>query len=172
MPSRMVLIEHTLTDGSMHYDWMLHHPPENGSAAPDHGLADPGDNDKVLLTFRVLERIDKDKVQTFTGDMLEPHRYKYLRFEGPVSGKRGSVRRVASGMVRTINILPGGADIAIRARFQQGHECYFAGTKQRDFWHFTRSKPLIVKSPKREADPGDAELGGGGWYRPGPEILM
>ena len=79
---RTVLLRHELPDGSAHYDWMIQREGEN-----------PGE----LITFRVRERIDGGGVGAFSAERVGDHRGAYLEYEGPVSGGRGTVRRVATG---------------------------------------------------------------------------
>jgi len=83
MPLQTVILRHDLPDGSSHFDWLL---------AVDDPPTMP------LLTWRCTARPD---VITRGGALalrrIEPHRIEYLDYEGPVSGNRGAVRRVASG---------------------------------------------------------------------------
>ena len=81
----MVLLKHTLSDGSFHFDWML----ARSNAA--------GDNDRALVTFRVGERVDRGMTDPVRAVRLDDHRAVYLRFEGDIGGGRGSVERVAEG---------------------------------------------------------------------------
>lgn len=78
----MVLLEHTLTDGSWHLDWMLQRPSPRGDR---------------LVTFRVRDRLDTPGVMGWIGERLGDHRAAYLSYEGVISGGRGTVRRVAAG---------------------------------------------------------------------------
>jgi hypothetical protein len=78
---RTVLLQHTLPDGTFHYDWMLESPSDQDG----------------LLTFRVDARIDEASCVRFEGVRLRPHRRAYLDYEGEVSGGRGEVRRIAAG---------------------------------------------------------------------------
>ena len=71
----MVLLRHTLADGSEHFDWML----ERGGA---------------LLTWRVQEM---PLVGEMRAERLADHRVAYLSYEGEVSGGRGRVVRVRAG---------------------------------------------------------------------------
>jgi len=80
---RAVVLEHTLPDGTAHFDWMIEHP----SLGVEHRL----------LTWRTGER--PDRADRFEGSRIGHHRAAYLLHEGPVSGGRGSVRRLASGTV-------------------------------------------------------------------------
>lgn len=73
-----VLLAHHLPDGTFHYDWLL----------------DPGDN-RPLIAFRTQAYIPD--VASFDATRIQPHRRLYLEYEGPISGNRGEVRRIASG---------------------------------------------------------------------------
>ncbi len=79
---RAVLLRHDLPDGSFHYDWMIQRA---------------GGPDRPLVTFRVRDRIDRGGAQEFAAERLSDHRAAYLGYEGPVSGDRGQVLRVAAG---------------------------------------------------------------------------
>ncbi len=79
---RAVLLRHDLPDGSSHYDWMIQRA---------------GGPDRPLATFRVRDRIDHSKPPEFPAERLADHRAAYLQYEGPVSGDRGQVLRVADG---------------------------------------------------------------------------
>ena len=81
---RTVLLRHELADGSWHYDWLLERPA--GGAAG-------------LVAFRVGERVDRGP-GTWEAERIADHRTRYLDYEGPISGGRGSVRRVAAGACR------------------------------------------------------------------------
>lgn len=86
---RMVLLCHELPDGSWHFDWMIE---------------TPGQAEGPLRTLRVHER--PDAADRFTAELLPDHRRAYLDYEGPVSGGRGTVRRVASGIVERLALGP------------------------------------------------------------------
>ncbi|MEN0021405.1 MAG: hypothetical protein AAF747_11040 [Planctomycetota bacterium] len=83
---RTVLLRHTLTDGSAHFDWML-------------DLVGSGDDDtRSLRTFRVaLDAGRPDRDGAFEAELIPDHRRRYLWYEGPISGDRGDVRREAEG---------------------------------------------------------------------------
>lgn len=70
---RFVILEHNWN--GIHYDLMLE---ENG----------------VLKTWRLAEML---KPGTQVAKKLPNHRIDYLQYEGPISGNRGEVKRVASG---------------------------------------------------------------------------
>jgi hypothetical protein len=83
----MVLLRHDTPDGGSHFDWMIQR----------------GDS---LITFRVTDRIDRG-CTAFGAIPLPDHRVEYLRYEGPVSGGRGGVTRIAEGAVETLRDGPG-----------------------------------------------------------------
>jgi hypothetical protein len=87
----MVLLLHELADGSSHYDWMVEVP---GGTVAVGGAG--------LMTFRVAVRIDGDGVKGFSAERLGDHRAVYLDYEGPISGGRGRVARVAAGEVEGV----------------------------------------------------------------------
>jgi hypothetical protein len=115
----MVLLEHTMPDGSAHFDWMLQ---------SDDGR--PG-----LVTFRVTSRVDQPSVQRFEAVRIGRHREAYLTYEGPISGGRGSVRRVAAGICR---VLEETADrVGVEARFEYGPPRRWVGELHGgDLWRF------------------------------------
>ncbi len=87
---RTVLLVHSLPDGSAHIDWMVERPlPTPDAPSPAHRLA----------TWRVVHRIDRPLLAPFRAIPLPDHRDRYLSYEGPVSGDRGEVRRLAAGVV-------------------------------------------------------------------------
>lgn len=88
--SRTVLLVHTLPDGSAHIDWMVECPlARAGAPSAAHRLA----------TWRVVARIDRPPHRPFRAVRLPEHRDRYLVYEGPLAGGRGSVRRLASGVL-------------------------------------------------------------------------
>lgn len=83
MPATVVL-EHTLPDGSSHFDWMIEDPTLDGEYR--------------LATWRLAVRPDRAEVgRVFEAERIGAHRARYLRYEGPLSDGRGDVRRVAEG---------------------------------------------------------------------------
>ena len=94
-----VLLRHELPDGSWHHDWMI----------------DPGD-DRPLITFRTPAMIPE--VDRFEAERIGDHRRAYLTYQGPVSGGRGAVRRVAEGAARLIDLSAGSlvVDVAFAGR--------------------------------------------------------
>lgn len=103
-PAAVVLLEHALPDGTIHYDWLV---ARNG----------PGDAEtRDVRTFRCAGRVDRLEVgQWCACEPIEDHRRRYLTYEGLVEPGRGRVRRVASGvltrwMTVTAVTTPGGCD--------------------------------------------------------------
>jgi len=83
--SRAVILNHTLTDGTIHFDWMIEFP-----GCPD---------EHRLLSFRCDERPDLwVPDQLFHVEQLPNHRAHYLDFQGDIGGNRGEVIRVTSGV--------------------------------------------------------------------------
>lgn len=80
-----VLLLHELPDGTSHVDWMI---------APDSEGREP------LITFRLDHRVDEmTDGQRLLARRIGDHRPAYLTYEGAVSGGRGTVRRLARGVV-------------------------------------------------------------------------
>ncbi len=80
-----VLLFHELADKTSHVDWMI---------SPDPGGGEP------LVTFRVAGRIDDlGGGARLIAHRIDDHRPEYLAYEGPLSRDRGTVRRLARGMV-------------------------------------------------------------------------
>lgn len=84
-----VLLIHETPDGAWHYDWMMQ------SAAVDPNAP--------LITFRTRHRPDDPACMSFPAERLADHRAAYLAYEGPVSGDRGRVRRLAQGTCQIIH---------------------------------------------------------------------
>ncbi|MEX2218643.1 MAG: hypothetical protein WD749_07760 [Phycisphaerales bacterium] len=87
---KTVLLLHELPDGGRHYDWLLERPGGGGAGVG------AGTGEGPLVSFRVSDRIDAGAVE-FVATRQADHRREYLTYEGPVSGGRGVVRRVAEG---------------------------------------------------------------------------
>jgi hypothetical protein len=80
-----VLLLHELPDGTSHVDWMIATEPQGR---------------EPLVTFRVDGRVDEmTDQQRLLARRIDDHRPAYLTYEGPVSGDRGTVRRLARGVV-------------------------------------------------------------------------
>jgi hypothetical protein len=76
--------------GSPHYDWLLER--ERGGK---------------LISFRLWERPDSVTCTGFEAERLADHRPEYLDYQGPVSGGRGRVERLAQGVCTGIAESPG-----------------------------------------------------------------
>ncbi len=84
-PWPTVLLRHALPDDSWHVDWMLGQDP-NGIEA--------------LITFRLPGPLNLLKPgRTMQAERIGEHRPAYLKYEGPVSGDRGVVSRLARGWI-------------------------------------------------------------------------
>ena len=117
-----VQLLHELPDGSAHVDWMLATDPQG---------------ERPLITFRLPGRVDElEAGQAMEAQRIADHRPAYLTYQGPVSGGRGTVRRLRGGLVRTIDegeetwsveVLwegDGGAQIRQRLRLElRGQSC-------------------------------------------------
>jgi len=78
MPRCVLLLHHT-PDGASHHDWMFQ----------------PGDDpEELLITFRLDERPDQG-AGPWRAERLDDHRPAYLDYQGPLSGQRGHVVRLA-----------------------------------------------------------------------------
>ena len=81
-----VLLLHELPDGTNHVDWMI--------------VPDDMDGHELLVTFRVAGRVDELTAGgRLAATRIADHRRAYLTREGPVSEARGTVRRLADGVV-------------------------------------------------------------------------
>jgi hypothetical protein len=89
-----VQLLHELPDGSRHVDWMIAQDPRG---------RDP------LITFRVQQRLDDLPAgQRIEAVRIADHRPAYLAYEGPVSGDRGTVKRLARGTAAVLDQRPDG----------------------------------------------------------------
>ena len=80
MPSRFVILHHRV-EGGEHWDLML-----------EHG--------EVLLTWQLSRMPAGPESFPVPAKRIGDHRKAYLTYEGPISGNRGTVRRVAEGEVQ------------------------------------------------------------------------
>lgn len=81
-----VQLLHKMPDGSSHIDWMI--------------AQDGGDKKGELMTFRLEGRLDQVQIgQSILAERITDHRWAYLQYEGPISGNRGVVSRVAKGVI-------------------------------------------------------------------------
>lgn len=115
--ARTVLLLHVLPDGSNHYDWFVEEAP--GAAA--------------LVSFRLVGRIDGGGAMTFEARELPPHRPHYLTYEGPVSGGRGAVERIAEGVV---DVTSSAADWVFRGELGRSRGCFAGRRMSQGLWRF------------------------------------
>jgi hypothetical protein len=116
-----VILRHSLPDGSWHADWLLDLPSPDPARVP---------------TFRCAERPDTPTA-TFWALRLADHRRMYLDYEGPVSGGRGSVVRMARGVILSAEGWPG--PTRLRADFGRGPRAWLAQPDTEGRWRFTPS---------------------------------
>jgi len=84
---KAALLRHKTAPGELHFDWLL---------APDDAEHEP--DDRVLRCFRVPGRIDTlEPGAAFEAEQIGDHRWRYLTYEGDLTGGRGAVERVAAG---------------------------------------------------------------------------
>lgn len=104
-------------------------------------------DDGPLRTWALDAAPDFDRGDDFaiTAQSLPDHRREYLEYEGPVSGDRGSVSRVASGTATWERKTPGAEKILLRLENDQ---------KTRAVWTvtFARSGNTSTASFERVAD--------------------
>ncbi len=87
-----VQLLHELPDGTRHVDWMM--------AQDSRGRL-------PLITFRLEGRVDElADGERLVARRIDDHRREYLTYEGQISGDRGTVRRLARGMLRAIDTGP------------------------------------------------------------------
>jgi len=96
--AQTVVLLHTLPDGSSHFDWLIDQPDL--------------DVEHRLLSFRCPVRPD-EAASPFGAEIMPPHRAFYLDYEGPLSGKRGLVRRIASGRTSGLREHDGCFDLTV-----------------------------------------------------------
>lgn len=111
---RFVILHHTgapqrgLSGGrGDHWDWMFDWPSErfgHGVLGPEGGTAgDFAAGTGPLVTFSSTQSpAEWDSGSEF--EALPLHRRRYLDYEGPISGNRGQVERVASGRLRWLRM--------------------------------------------------------------------
>lgn len=127
--SRTVVLQHTLPDGSFHYDWLFE---QAGSLE-----LKPLEDDRELITFRLLARPDVSEL--LDAERLEDHRRKYLYHEGPVSGGRGTVQRVVEG---TCEVLIDRDDtFEAMVNFGEGADLWIGQPMAGSIWRLVRQGP-------------------------------
>lgn len=90
-----VVLRHELADGSWHHDWLIARSERPG-----------GPDDRVLVGFRMEGRPDGEWEGELAATRMPDHRVAFLTYEGPLSGGRGTVRRVAEGRARILSETP------------------------------------------------------------------
>lgn len=112
---RTAVLEHT-TDHGVHHDWLIEDP----------ALPDPHAPGARLWTARVpAPPCDWPRCMRLELEVIPPHRRAYLDYQGPISGGRGRVRRVAAGLCTPLlwtggriligtNLVHGNAHIELR----------------------------------------------------------
>lgn len=118
------ILEHTTAAG-VHHDWLIEDPR----------LPDPKAPDARLWTARVAPPPqDWPRLRRFDLTVIPPHRRVYLDYQGPVSGNRGHVRRLMSGVClvplwsngRVVLRLQSGAAVLDLQLQRQSDACWLA----------------------------------------------
>jgi hypothetical protein len=102
-----VLLEHTpgLANAAVprHWDFMIELPGRAGLAA-----------------WRLLENPLDAGAQAIRAESLGDHRREYLKFEGEISGGRGTVQRIDRGEARVLAIEPRGVRFELDGEMLKG----------------------------------------------------
>ena len=120
-----VLLKHTLPDGSWHYDWLIEQP----ACTHEHRL----------LALKTQIRPDLLAKAPFETLKLQDHRVQYLNYEGPISKGRGTVQRIAAGIVESFLLTPDSIKTLIRWDDQTISYQGFAAEPLSDRWIFNQS---------------------------------
>ncbi|UCE60220.1 MAG: hypothetical protein JSU63_00435 [Phycisphaerales bacterium] len=115
MQQRFVILHHQ-TDAGEHWDLMAEH----------------GD---VLLTWSLLREPVGQLALPLPAKRIHDHRKRYLDYEGPISGSRGWVRRVESGMVQIEELTGERCVLALSGEVLSGR---FELRKEGNEWVFDR----------------------------------
>jgi hypothetical protein len=85
----------------MRFAVLLHQPPRDSTESEHFDLL--LEHNGSLLTWRlpIEPLLEENRCQA---KQLSPHRLVYLTYEGPISGNRGTVKRVASGELEWNNL--------------------------------------------------------------------
>jgi hypothetical protein len=87
-PCPTVMLRHELPGGQWHVDWMIARDP---------------DGQRPLLSFRLgRSLLDLAPDEAIAVVPIQDHRAAYLEYEGPISGDRGRVSRIAAGRVLAV----------------------------------------------------------------------
>lgn len=82
-----------MPNASRHYDWMCESPDPGAGLVTFRLPTEAMDPQRLLVAWLGSE----SGVLDLVAERIDPHRRVYLDYEGPVSGGRGTVRRVAAG---------------------------------------------------------------------------
>ncbi|MDH3583819.1 MAG: hypothetical protein OER86_06355 [Phycisphaerae bacterium] len=97
-----VLLRHRWR-GRSHFDWLIDAPPdpESNPWGPAPGATgSAGDHARALRAWRLqVPPWQWSQYRIFPLVPLDPHRRRYLNYQGPVAGDRGQVWRVDCGTV-------------------------------------------------------------------------
>lgn len=116
-----VILEHAVPGQPVHLDLMI----EDTSLPGEHRLR----------SWRVDDRPDRSL--TFQGEQIGNHRAAYLRYEGEISGGRGSVRRLARGEVLLFSLTEHTLEFEIF--WERGARTGFHGSwEDGEHWRFTQ----------------------------------
>ncbi|MEQ8770720.1 MAG: hypothetical protein RIB60_09455 [Phycisphaerales bacterium] len=124
--TRWVLLRHDLPNGSHHFDWLIELPIW-------------GEHRLLAWRLETPAPIEPD-APSFRAEPIPLHRAHYLTFEGPLSGGRGRVTRIAAGPGRLLARTPDACRIEIE---HAGAHIRFAGAPARaaSLFEFTRQPP-------------------------------
>ena len=103
---RSTVLLHTLPNGESHFDWLIDQP----TISCEHRLL----SWRCELNPSAIDHPAKAPLLHFTGEQLPDHRAIYLEYEGPISGNRGHVQRIAQGDVDTCSQSSKAIEMTIR----------------------------------------------------------
>ncbi len=90
-------------------------------------LGRPGIADGPLISFRLAERPDlAARGQRIRSERIGDHRRAYLEYEGPISANRGSVKRLAHGLLLSLAETP--TSLRLILRWDQASEAVWLAT--------------------------------------------
>lgn len=125
-----VQLLHELVDESRHVDWLI---ATAGASGP-------------LVCFRLPAPMEELPIgEAMVVERIADHRRVYLEYEGPVSGGRGRVARIARGTVR---LSPGGDDgfeIVCRWSKLEGSASLRAADRRPESGDTRTVSPLLVR---------------------------
>ena len=123
MPTVQLL--HTTPDGDSHVDWMLATDPRGERPLRTFRLPGP------LATLAAGETMDAVR--------LPDHRPRYLSYEGPISGDRGIVRRIAEGTCMVEGETPRSLTVFARWRCEDAPMRLHLRNVGEDVWEIQRA---------------------------------